>query len=346
MTIHQRRQLGGGGCYVIAEVGINHNGDMDVARRLIDMARDAGADAVKFQNYRAEDFLSDRSLTYTYCSQGQTITEPQWDMFKRYELTGERLATLAAYCRESGVDFASTPTNEEGVAECAALGAMFLKNGSDYLTHLPLIEVMARTGLPTILSTGMASFEEISDSTGVFRAAGGGDLYLMHCVSLYPAPLDSMNLRRIPGLAKAFGVPVGFSDHTEGIEAAPLSVALGAVAIERHVTIDRDMPGPDHRFSSDPAEFRALVAAVRAAEGALGDGGLDFVEIEREARMQHRLSCVAAKPIRAGTALTRHDIAFRRPGTGMAPKEAPWLIGRSPVREIPAGHLFQRADFG
>jgi N-acetylneuraminate synthase/N,N'-diacetyllegionaminate synthase len=346
MTARQRRHLGRGGCYVIAEVGINHNGDMDVARRLIDMARDAGADAVKFQNYRTEDFITDRSLTYSYCSQGQSVTESQWDMFKRYELTGGQLAALAAYCRQAGVDFASTPTNEEGVAECAALGATFLKNGSDYLTHLPLIEAMARTKLPTILSTGMASFDEISESINAFRAAGGGDLYLLHCVSLYPVPLDSMNLRRIPGLAKAFGVPVGFSDHTEGIAAAPLSVALGSVAIERHVTLDHDMPGPDHRFSSDPAEFGALVAAVRAAESALGDGGLDFVEVEREARMQHRLSCVAAKTIRPGAPVTRQDIAFRRPGTGMPPKEASWLVGRSPNREIPAGQLFQRADFG
>jgi sialic acid synthase SpsE len=204
---------------------------------------------------------------------------------------------------------------------------------------------MAETGRPTILSTGMADAEEIGDAVRAFRAAGGSELYLLHCVSLYPAPTEEMNLRRIPALAAAFGVPVGLSDHTEENVASPLSVALGAVAIERHVTLDHALPGPDHRFSSDPAGLRALVAAVRRAEAALGQGVLDFRAVERDGRLQHRLSCVAARPIAAGTAVTAADIAYRRPGTGLPPKQGASLVGRKPLRDLPSGHIFGGADF-
>jgi N,N'-diacetyllegionaminate synthase len=332
-------------CYIIAEVGINHNGDIDLACKLIDMAADAGADAVKFQNFRTEDFIADRSLTYTYSSLGSDVTEPQWDMFKRYEFTGERLAGVASYCVRRHIDFASTPTSVDGVLECVRLGAAFMKNGSDFLTHLPLIKVMAGTGLPTLLSTGMSTVAEIDDAVRAFRDAGGRDLVLMHCVSLYPAPIESLALRRIPVLARTFGCPVGYSDHSEGVIAAAVAVALGAVAVERHITLDKSMPGSDHRFSADAAEFRALVAAVRAAQSSLGNEQPGLGEAEAEARQQHRLSCVAASRLSPGAILAESDVVFRRPGTGVPPNAVNWLIGRKLRREVASGHVFKSEDF-
>src|SRR5581483_12323199 len=178
-----------------------------------------------------------------------------------------------------------------------------------------------------------------------YRGAGGGDLVLLHCVSLYPAALETLNLKRIPALAAKFGCPVGFSDHSEGVTAAAVAVAFGAVAIERHVTLDKTMPGPDHRFSADPPELRQLVQSVRYATAALGDGRLDFVEADREARTMHRLSCVAARALPAGTTLGIHDIAFRRPGRGLPPKSAVEIAGRTIARNVDAGHVFALDDF-
>lgn len=328
-----------GRCYIIAEVGVNHNGDLDIARKLIDMAADAGADAVKFQNFRAGDFLSDRSLEWSYDTPEGRVTEPQYDMFKRYELTGERLETVVAHCRERGIDFASTPTSEEGVKECVKYGAAFLKNGSDYLSHLPLIRAMARTGLQTVLSTGMATVADIEDAVEAYYAEGGRNLVLLHCISLYPAPHETLHLRRIPLLAKTFECLAGFSDHSEGISASLAAVALGAVAIERHVTLDKSMMGPDHSLSADPDEWRSLVTAVREVETALGDEKLGSREDEIEARHMHRLSCVASSDLPAGTVIEAKHIAFRRPGTGMPPKLADRLVGKTLMQEIKSGKI-------
>ena len=339
-----RGPIRSGSCYVIAEVGMNHNGDVDLARRLIDVAADAGANAIKFQNFQTEDFITDRRLTWSYECAGGTITEAQYDMFKRYELTGEKLALAAEHCRARGVDFASTPTSEEGVAECVRLGAAFLKNGSDFLTHLPLVRAMARAGLQTVLSTGMATVAEIDDAVRAFRESGGSDLVLLHCVSLYPAQISTLHLRRVRALERTFGCPVGFSDHSRGIVAATVAAALGAVAIERHFTLDKSLPGPDHRFSADPAELRAMVAALRDATAALGEERLGYDESEAEARRLHRLSCVASRPLAASDILKADDIAFRRPGDGLPPKAADWLVGRKLARAILTGNAIRADD--
>ena len=183
------RSIGPGApCFIAAEIGINHNGDIQLAHNMIDVAADAGADAVKFQNYRTEDFLSGRELTYTYISQGHEVTESQWDMFKRCELGAEALAELRRHCECRNLVFFSTPTSEAGIEQLVRLGAHLLKNGSDYLVHLPLIRKMAQSGLPTVLSTGMATVEEIDDAVQAFRNAGGRDLILLHCTSSYPPP--------------------------------------------------------------------------------------------------------------------------------------------------------------
>ena len=333
-------------CFIAAEVGINHNGDMDLARRCIDAAAAAGADAVKFQNYATTDFLDDDKLTYTYKSQGQTITESQWEMFKRCELSEQQLAELKMHCDSAGVIFFSTPTSEAGARTLRSLGAPLIKNGSDFLTHLDLIRVMASLQLPTVLSTGMATVEEIDDAVRAFRETGGQDLVLLHCTSSYPTPPEDINLTRIPALGERFGCLIGFSDHSEGSTAAVGAVALGACFIEKHFTLNRNLPGPDHWFSSDPVEFSALVQSVRHVEVALGSSQLEPTASEALGRAAFRLSCLAATDLPSGTHLKRDHIAYRRPGTGLPPKVAPELLGRALRRSVSRGHIFTWEDFG
>jgi N,N'-diacetyllegionaminate synthase len=313
---------------LIAEIGINHNGDMALAETMIRAAKDAGADAVKFQNYRTEDFLSDHSLTYTYRNQGEEITESQFAMFKRCELSGVDLARLKRACDDAGVIFFSTPTDACGVDALVELGTAYLKNGSDYLGHLPLIRHMARSGVPTILSTGMATEQEIAEAVAAYRGAGGHDLVLLACTSAYPTPPEHANLRRIPALAERFGCAAGFSDHTAGWEGAVAAVCLGACMVEKHFTTDRTLPGPDQWFSSDAAEFAELVRRVRAAETMLGVAEFRATGVETMGRESYRLSCVADRDLPAGHVLAEADIAFRRPATGLPPSQVDHLIGQ------------------
>lgn len=346
VNIGQRRVGHDAPCYVVAEVGINHNGDMGLARKAIIAAKQAGADAVKFQNYRTEDFLSDRSLTYRYLSQGREVEESQYDMFKRCEFDRGRLAELARCCADVGVDFHSTPTGEDGIADLLALGAPVLKNGSDFLTHLPLVRAMGRTGLPTVLSTGMATLAEIDDAARAFRETGNDKLILLACTSRYPTPAAEVHLRRIPSLARAFGCPVGFSDHTEGTAAAVGAVALGACWVEKHFTLDRDLPGPDHRFSSDPQEFAALTRSIRFLEEALGSSRIEPTAAEASSRAGFRLSCVAARALPQGHRVEPEDVVFRRPGSGVRPDDAQTLvIGRRLTQNLMAGQMFGPEHF-
>lgn len=332
-------------CFLAAEIGINHNGDLNLAHRCIDAAADAGADAVKFQNYRTEDFVSSRSLMYEYVSQGQTLSESQYDMFKRCELPPGSLRELREHCDRRNVIFFSTPSSEQGLQELAELGVPLLKNGSDYLVHLPLIQAMARTGIPTVLSTGMAVYADIEDAVNAFRQAGGKDLVLLHCTSAYPTPAEDVHLRKLPALAAAFGCPAGLSDHSCGNVAAIGAVALGACMIEKHFTLDKNLPGPDHRFSADPSEFRALVEAVRTMEKNLGSAELKPVKSEESGRREYRLSCVAAHDLPAGHSLAASDIAFCRPGFGFPPKNSTMILNRQLNKEIPTGHVFAPEDF-
>jgi len=332
-------------CLLVAEVGINHNGDMNLALRSIDAAADAGADAVKFQNYRTEDFVSDRTLTHEYISQGEKVVESQYDMFKRCELDTARLRQLREHCDRRGVTFFSTPTSESGIRDLVDVAAPLLKNGSDYLVHLPMIRAMARTGLPTVISTGMADREDIQDAVDAFRGAGGRDLILLHCTSSYPTPAEDVNLRKMLTLSELFACPVGLSDHTDGTVAAVGSIAMGACMIEKHFTLDKNLPGPDHCFSADPAEFQCLVESVRIMEKSLGSPELKPAGSEALGRRDYRLSCVSARGLMAGHHLAASDVAFRRPGTGLPPKELDHLIDRRLTRDVPAGHVFLREDF-
>ncbi len=332
-------------CLIVAEIGLNHNGEMALARQMIDAVAELGADAVKCQTYRTEDFIADRSLTYEYVSQGKTVVESQYEMFKRCELSQAALSELKTYSEQRGLIFHSTPTSETGVGDLVRLGVPVLKNGSDYLTHLPLIQAMGRTGLPTVLSTGMATLAEIDDAVRTFRETGNERLILLHCVSAYPTPFEEVHLRKMPTLAAAFGCLVGFSDHTQGVASAVGAAALGACWIEKHFTLDKGLPGPDHRFSSDTAEFRELVEAVRAVESCLGEECVKPTLGEMRGRRDFRLSCVAACDLPAGHLLTSGDITFCRPGTGLPPKALDWLIGQRLGHAVTSGQVLEGGDF-
>jgi N-acetylneuraminate synthase/N,N'-diacetyllegionaminate synthase len=339
------RSVGPGApAYLVAEIGINHNGDPVLAKATIEAAARAGADAVKFQNYRTEDFIADRSRTYRYNSAGRTIVESQYDMFKRYEMDDAMLESVVVHARSVGIDVHSTPTGVEGIAALVRLGVGVIKNGSDFLTNTVLIDAMARTGLPVVLSAGMATLEEIAAAVDTVRAVGNDRVIVLHCTSQYPAPPATLHLRAIPAIAGRFDCLAGFSDHSEGTAAAIVAVALGACWIEKHFTLDRTLPGPDHRFSSDEAEFRALVRDVRNAEAALADAPLGFDAAEAGMRADARLSCVAATALRRGHPLTAADIVFRRPGTGLPPAAVAELVGKRLRDDVAAYHPFSAAD--
>ena len=351
MSPHRSIQVGnrrigpGAPCFVAAEVGLNHNGRFDLALASVEAAAAAGADGVKFQNYRTEDFLSDKALTYTYVSNGRTVVESQWDMFKRFEPPSDWWLPLKRRCEELGVVFFSTPTSKDRVDELVRLGVGLLKNGSDYLTNVELLEYMGSTGIPVIVSTGMADHEDVSDAVAAVQRGAASPVLLLHCTTAYPTPPGQTNLRRIDTLRAQFDVLVGFSDHTEGTEAAAQAVAHGACFIEKHFTLDRTLSGPDHPFSATPEELRELVESVRRAAEREGSGDLVPAGIETAARADYRLSVVAVTALKPGTPLTRDDVAFRRPGIGMLPKDLSRYIGRRLARAVGAGEPLVADDF-
>jgi N-acetylneuraminate synthase/N,N'-diacetyllegionaminate synthase len=265
-------------------------------------------------------------------------------MFKRCELPPEALAELKRHCDERGVVFFATPTSEAGIDELVRLGAPLMKNGSDYLTHAPIVRAMARSGIPTVLSRGMATMAEVDEAVHAFRDAGGAELVLLHCTSSYPTPAEDVNLRALETLAARFDCPVGLSDHSVGIVAAIGSVALGGCFVEKHFTLDKELPGPDHRFSADPEEIRELVRGIRTLEAALGSPEIAPAPSELAGRRDFRLSCAAGRDLAAGESLTEADIAFRRPGTGLPPASAASIAGRRVARPVAAGKILEPAD--
>jgi N-acetylneuraminate synthase/N,N'-diacetyllegionaminate synthase len=333
-------------CFMVAEIGINHNGDYGLAVEMIHAAAEAGADSVKFQNFQTEDFLSDRTLLYSYIDKGRTITEPLWDICRRSELNRDWIPKLKELSDRLGVIFFSTPTSERGVDDLMQVGVRILKNGSDYLTHTPLLKYMGTTGSTVVVSTGMAVKGDVDRAVAAVRSGGKSPLVLLHCTSSYPTQAGDVNLRRMVSLGEIYRVPVGFSDHTQGWEAAVQAVSLGACMVEKHFTIDHDLPGPDHWFSCTPDEFRRLVEEVRLAETRLGKADIGPAESELTIRGEFRIGLVAACALRAGQRLTTKDIAFRKPALGILPYEAERYIGQMLIKDVPPGECLKPEHFG
>ena len=328
--------------FVIAEAGVNHNGDLDLAFKLCDAAREAGADAVKFQSFRAEDLVLPGAPTAQYQSR-QTGESDQFAMLRKLELSREQHVALRDHCARVGIEFFSTPFSLEAVDMLVALGVRRIKMPSGELTHRALIEHAAATRLPLLVSTGMATLDEVRESLAWVRSARGDldGVTVLHCTSAYPAPDEALNLLAIQTLARETGLAAGYSDHSLGIEASLAAVALGATVIEKHLTLDRALPGPDHAASLEPGEFGEMVRGIRRVSAMLGDGRKEPRPEELDAARVARRSVVAAVAIAAGTRVEAAMLACRRPATGIAPRDWDRVVGRVARQDIAAGSLLQ-----
>lgn len=321
--------------YLIAEAGSNHNRDLDVAKQLIDVSAHAGADAVKFQTYSGDRLYSRRAQSKYL---GQYGADSPAELLERIALPREWHAVLAEHARERGIHFFSSPFDHEAVDELAEVGVPLLKIASGEIVDLPLIRKAAATGIPLIVSTGMATLEEVGEAVTAAEEAGATALALMQCASVYPAAPGLINLRAMDTLRDEFGVPAGLSDHTTGIAVPAAAAARGAAMIEKHITLDRSMEGPDHSFAIEPGKLVAMVKAVRDAEAALGDGlkeGPNAAERDENYVLARR-SLIAARDLAAGTVIEPDMLTVKRPGSGIAPKHFDDVVGRTLAADVEA----------
>ncbi len=349
MRIRERDVGPGEPCYLIAEAGVNHNGSLDLSLRLVGAAASAGADAVKFQTFRADRLATPDAPKAAYQA-AEAPNESHHEMLARLELSEEDHRVLSGECARLGIDFLSSPFDEQSADFLAGLGVPALKVPSGEVVNLPYLRHVAALGLPVVLSTGMATLDEVAAALEAMRDATDAEsicdleVVLLHCVTAYPAPPEEANLRAMATMADEFGLPVGFSDHTLGIEVALAAVALGAVCVEKHFTLDRTMPGPDHAASVEPDELAALVTGVRKVEVALGDGVKAPRDVEVPIAAVARKSLTAARDLAAGDVLAAADISARRPGTGIPPSHVDELVGRRLARPVAGGSVLTWDD--
>lgn len=315
--------------FIIAEAGVNHNGSLEMALQLVDAAKQSGADAVKFQSFKAEQLATRSAHKAAYQERTTSQAESQFDMLRRLELDRAAHERILRHCADRGIQFLSSPFDLPSVDLLAEMNLPIYKVPSGELTNEPYLRKIGAIGKPVILSTGMATLGEVEEAIGVLRTAGAGQLTLLHCVTEYPAPYAEVNLRAMHTLKVAFGLPVGYSDHTPGIEVSIAAAALGAEMIEKHFTLDRSLPGPDHAASLEPDELKAMVAAIRNVEAALGTGIKAPAPCEIPNISVARKSLVAASSLPAGHKLQEQDLNIKRPGNGLAPKLMSALIGRT-----------------
>lgn len=330
------------GVFVIAEAGVNHNGDVALALRLCDAARAAGADAVKFQTFRAQDLVVPGAPTADYQAR-QTGEQDQFAMLQRLELSQAEHRQIKAHCDTIGIEFFSTPFSVDAVDMLVGLGVRRLKLSSGELTHRALVAHAAATQLPLLMSTGMATMNEIFEALGWVQAARGHlrEVVVLHCTSAYPAPDAALNLRAMRQMADQLGVAIGYSDHSLGIEAPLAAVALGAAVIEKHLTLDCAMAGPDHSASLEPGAFASMVQGIRRVSAMMGDGIKAPRPDELDTARVARRSVVVTQAVPAGTVLTGDMLACRRPATGIAPRDLSQVVGRRVRQATAPGTVLQ-----
>jgi N,N'-diacetyllegionaminate synthase len=332
-------------CYIIAEIGVNHNGSIDLARDLIDAAVVAKADAVKFQTFFADDLVTRSAAKADYQVANTANADSQYSMLKALELTEAQFAELHAYCATKGIAFLSTPFSEDAADLLARVGVSAFKISSGDLTHLPMLAHIAKKGLPIILSTGMGTLTEVEEALAAINGVGNRQVSLLHCVSNYPASADDCNLAAMDTMAQAFGLPVGWSDHSVGAAISWAAVARGAKIVEKHITLDQNLPGPDHKASMEPADFAAFVDGIRMIEAAIGTGRKVPTAAEKRTALVARRSLVAARDLVAGDVLTAADVVVKRPGTGLLPRDLPLVLGARVARAVAADTPLVAADF-
>ncbi len=320
--------------YIIAEAGVNHNGDLDLAFQLADVAKASGADAVKFQTFQALLLATPSAGKAAYQERTVSGDESQLAMLSRLELNANAHRLLIEHCRRIGIQFLSSPFDTASVDLLDSLGVPLYKIPSGEITNFPYLRHVGRKKRPVILSTGMSTLGDVEEAIETLREAGAGDLTLLHCVTEYPAPYSEINLRAMLTLKASFGFPVGYSDHTPGIDIAIAAAALGAEVIEKHFTLNRASPGPDHAASLEPDELRQMVVSIRHVEVALGNGIKTPAPCEIPNRSVARKSVVAAHPLAQGHRITAEDLTLKRPGNGLAPKFLSALIGRTLRKDV------------
>lgn len=323
---------------IIAEAGVNHNGSMELAKKLIDAAVGAGVDVVKFQTFKADKLVSKSAVKATYQKANMKVGDDnQYNMLKKLELDEAMHLELIAYCNKQGIAFLSTGFDEDSIDMLDRLGMPFYKIPSGEITNKPYLQHIAKKGKPVVMSTGMADLKEIKDALDVMTEAGMelSDITVLHCNTEYPTPMEDVNLRAMHNIRDTFGVKVGYSDHTKGIEVPIAAVALGAEIIEKHFTLDRNMEGPDHKASLEPKELKSMVDAIRNVE--LASGGSRIKEVTKSElpnKTIARKSIHTATPIKAGETIQLHHLVMKRPGDGISPMDYEQLVGKKVARDM------------
>ena len=327
--------------FIIAEAGVNHNGDIEIAKKMIDAASAAGADAVKFQTFKAERIVSINAPKAEYQIENTNNTESQYQMLKKLEIDKETHLELMEYCREKKIMFLSTPFDIDSVHMLVELGIEIIKIPSGEITNLPYLREVARQKKKVILSTGMSNMQEVKDAVGILRQNGAEDITVLHCNTQYPTPMEDVNLRAMISMREELKLPVGYSDHTQGIEIPIAAVAMGATVIEKHFTLDKTMEGPDHKASLEPEELREMVKTIRNIEKALGNGVKTLSESEKYNLPIARKSIVAACAIKKGDFYTEQNITTKRPGNGISPVKWEQVIGKIANRDYKEDEMIE-----
>ncbi len=326
-------------CYIIAEAGVNHNGSAELAHRMIEIAAHCGADAVKFQTFVAAELATSDAPKARYQLETTDTAQSQQDMLRSLELTESDYLSLAKAAEKAGIEFLSTPFDRESADLLNRVGMKRFKIPSGELVNLPLLRHVGSLGKPVILSTGMSYIGEVELAVRTLEDAGASEITILHCTSCYPTAPQDCNLNAMKTLHAVTGCPVGYSDHTVGLEIPCAAVALGATVIEKHFTLDRTMPGPDHRASIEPDELRVLVRSIRSIEASLGDGIKRPTQAELNTREIARRSLVAAHDLESGTVIAADHLTAKRPGTGISPVELDRVIGRKLIADVEADEL-------
>ena len=328
------------GVYIIAEAGVNHNGSFELACKLVDAAKDAGVDCIKFQTFKASMLVSHNAQKADY--QKDTTGEgSQVDMLEKLELSYDEFLALKDYCDKVGICFLSTPFDFDSIEFLNSVDMPFWKVPSGEVTNYPYLVALAKTRKPVVMSTGMCEMDEIQAAINVLQENGAKEIKLLHCNTEYPTPFEDVNLRAMATMREAFGLEVGYSDHTKGIEVPVAAVALGATVIEKHFTLNRNMKGPDHKASLEPDELAKMVSSIKNIERALGNGEKTPSPSEKKNIMVARKSIVAAKDIKAGDLLTEENVTVKRPGTGISPMKWNEVLGTKATRDFEEDDLIE-----
>lgn len=330
--------------FIIAEAGVNHNGDIELAKKLVDMAKECGADAVKFQTFKAEESTGAYAAKADYQTKNDRTDESQFEMIKRLELPFDDFEIIQKYCYERGIVFISTPDGTESLKYLEGLDVPLIKVGSSEVTNLDFLKDVGRVNKPIILSTGMSTLGEVEKAINAIYSTGNRDISLMHCTTDYPTSVEDVNLKAMLTMRDAFKLHVGLSDHTLGFESAIAATALGAEFIEKHITLDRNMKGPDHKASMPKQEFKHYVQYIRNTEKLLGDGIKKPTKKETIIMNQTRRSILAAKDLKKGTIIERDMMVYKRPGYGISPELSYILVGRELKRDLKKDELLKWED--